>query len=357
MWLRPVASLSQIPARSALRTIYLLITITLVVASHPHLVAQQVTIQAPPPAALPATLPDEPGAARYPQAELMPPIDDTSPVVIESDTQSKVGSRFILDGNVVLTFRQRTVQADHIEYDSNTSELIATGHLRLTGGPNNEIISASHGTLNLKDQTGRFYDVTGSVGMKNSGHRLVYANGNPFLFSGRMVVKKGPLDYEIYDGTLTSCQLPHPDWLISAGLITVDSDKAKAKNSVFHLINVPLLYMPYVTHPVGTGDRQSGFLIPVIGESSTKGIVLGEQIYWAINRSTDLTAGTEYFSRRGWSESATFRYRGRENDFGQLPTSAPSRDRGYYTGGQFVNQGGEDVAFSGRHDFSRSRSA
>jgi hypothetical protein len=46
--------------RGVLKTVYLLITITVVVASHPHLGAQQVTTQATP-GATPGP-PDEPGA-------------------------------------------------------------------------------------------------------------------------------------------------------------------------------------------------------------------------------------------------------------------------------------------------------
>ena len=38
-------------------------------------------------------------------------------------------------------------------------------------------------------------------------------------------------------------------------------------------------------------DRESGFLIPTIGESSTKGLILGEQIYMVLGRSADLTVG------------------------------------------------------------------
>ena len=34
-----------------------------------------------------------------------------------------------------------------------------------------------------------------------------------------MVVKTGPQEYEIYDGTVTSCQLPHPDWMLYAGKV------------------------------------------------------------------------------------------------------------------------------------------
>ncbi len=311
--------------------------------------SQEVTTQAPP-----SGLPEEPQTIHLPIAKLLPDPGETDTLGIDSDgPQSKVGSRFILDKNVVLTYRGYRVEADHIEYDSESGELTATGHLRATGGENHEVISASRGTMNLKAQTGRFYDVSGSVGVKQSaGKRAVYTSSNPFLFTGRMVVKSGPRSYEVYDGTVTSCQLPHPDWMLSAAEFTVDTDKARAKNSVFRLLNVPLLYLPYVTHPVDTTDRQSGVLIPVIGQSSTKGLVLGEQLYWAINRSTDLTLGAEYFSQRGWSESATFRHRGLNDDFLQAHYNGLLDKHSGVFGTSNANQGGEDVTFAARHDFT-----
>jgi len=330
-----------------LKTIYLLITITLLGASHPQLAAQEVTNEAPP-----ASLPDGPGAVKYPEAKVLPQEDDTTLVEITTaGPQSKTGSRYVLDDDVVIHYREWTVRADHIEYDMDTGDLTATGHLKVTGGANNEVISASHGEMNLRKQTGRFYDVIGSVGLKNSGKRMVYASGNPFLFTGRMVEKTGPRSYNVFDGTVTSCQLPDPDWILSAARFTVENDKASAKNSVFHLVNVPLLYLPYVTHAVDSESRQSGFLIPVLGQSSTKGFILGEQIYWAINRSADLTVGAQYYSRRGWEQSGTFRYRGLENNFVRAHYNG-LLDRGYYSNGTYVNQGGEDAKASGRYDFS-----
>ncbi len=71
---------------------------------------------------------------------------------------------------MVIKYRDRLIRADHIEYDKETGEVTANGHLHVSGGPNHEDITASHGTLNLEQQTGRFYDVKGSVGLKNSGH-------------------------------------------------------------------------------------------------------------------------------------------------------------------------------------------
>jgi LPS-assembly protein len=335
--------------RSLLKTSYLLITIMVFVASHPHLLAQQVTTAA----TSYASLPDAPGTARYPAAQVVPPTDDTTAVTIYSDTQSKLGDSYVLDGDVEIRYRDRTVNADHVEYNTDTGELTANGHVHMTGGANHEDIKASHGTMNLDRQTGRFYDVSGSVGLKNSGHGMTYANSNPFLFTGRLVVRTGPQEYEIYDGTLTTCQLPDPDWMLYAGKFMVDMDnkKAKAQNSVFKIMNIPLLYLPYVTQPVDAEGRQSGFEIPTPGYSSTKGFIFGEEFYWAINRSTDLTVGAQYYSLRGWEQSASFRYRGLGNDMAKARYTG-LLDRGITTDGVYLNQGGEDVTFSGRHDFS-----
>jgi LPS-assembly protein len=315
---------------------------------HPYLRAQELTTQAPRPAS-PGDLPDAPAGLEpkhYPVARIVSAKADASDVNIVADTQSTKGNHVVLDGNVVITYGDRTLDADHVEYDRDTADVDATGHVVASGGENTEHIEASHGILNIKTQTGRFYDVTGSVGIKSTpSKKLVYTNGNPFLFTGRVVVKTGPRSYDIYDGTVTSCELPDPHWLLSAKHFKVDDDIAKAHDSVFHIIGVPFLYLPYVTHAVDTESRQSGFYIPVISDSSTKGLVIGEQIYFAINRSTDFTIGAEYYSMRGWSQLGTFRYRGPGDDFLKAHYSG-LLDR--LVGA--ANQGGEDFIISGRHD-------
>lgn len=305
-----------------------------------------------PPAVQPSGTAGSADATRYPDARVVPSTSGTDLAILESDRQSKTGSTYALDGNVVITYRNYRVEADHIDYNADTGELNATGRVRLTGGPDQEIIAASRGTMNLNSETGRFYNVTGSVGVKSgTGSKAVYVSSNPYLFTGQVVVKTGPREYRIYYGTLTSCQLAHPDWLLSADLFKVNGEQASAKNSVFHLINIPLLYLPYVTHPVNTGGRQSGFMVPNPGNSSTKGLSLGEEYYWAINRSMDLRVGLDYFSRRGWAQSGQFRYRGAGNDFATARYSGLV-DRGIVIGGVFVNQGGQDVLAAGRHDFN-----
>ena len=335
--------------------LYFLITITLSGWSHPKVRAQELTTQAPAPESAREPLPEAPA---YPVATVIRDAPEgkggaSGDAVIESDTQSMAGNTFIVDGGVVLTYEDRRVEADHAEYDRETGELTASGHVKVTGGPNAEVIQASHGELNLRTQTGRFFDVTGSVGVKKSARGTSYVSSNPFLFTGRMVVKTGPETYEVHDGTVTSCQLPHPDWMLSAGLFTMDGDKARAKNSIFKLLNVPLLYLPYVTHPTDADARQSGIMLPILEVgSSVKGTVVGDEFYAVLNRSMDLTVGLEYFSLRGWYEMGAFRYRGAGDDFVTVRYNGLV-DRGITPpGGTYTNQGGEDLTAEARHDFS-----
>jgi LPS-assembly protein len=307
--------------------------------------AQALTMQLPPdhsssaPSATSETeLPDAP------IAQIVPAASTGVPVTIHAVRQEKHGDIYELSGNVEIHYKDYILRADHITYNTATGDVTANGHLQLTGGPDDEQISATHGVLNLERQTGTFYDVIGSVGIRRVS-RSVYGNSNPFVMTGKKLVKNGPDSYEMFGGSMTSCSLPDPHWRILAPHIVVDNGRAAAWNSNFRLLEYPILYLPYVTHAVNTSGRQSGFLIPELETGSAiKGTVVGDSYYWVINRSTDLTLGLQYYSKRGIAQSAEFRYRGFGNDY----------LRGHYDGledRQTPNQGGQHTLLLARHDF------
>lgn len=269
------------------------------------------------------------------------------------------GEVYLLSDDVVITFSGRTLHADNVRYNKATGELEAHGHVRLTDARNDEYIQATRADYNLHTGIGTFSDVSGSVGMRTEpGSPTTYTNSNPFLFSGRTVVKTGPQNYDVYDGTVTSCLLPHPDWQLAARHFSLDGKRARGERATFRLLGLPVLFFPVVTHPTSTQHRQSGLLPPVLGFSNStrggsKGITVGEQVYLTLGRSADLTAGFDYYSQRGFAESATVRYRGVGNDFVAAHFSA-LQDRGYVdtTTHLYVNQGGQDVSGSFRRKFT-----
>ena len=365
-------------------------------AGHPHLRAQAVPSQVPSADVAQTTSssvqpPDAPTPQQIdlsvvPHATPLPPTKEPELLTLDSATQTQDGDIYTLKDNVEIHYGDHTIYADTITYDKSTAQLILTGHVRLVGGENHEDIQASHGTYNLRDSTGHFYDVTGSVQMRvpapdaptnvkttvvgNSAPptRTPYTNANPFLFWGREVVKTGPDDYTIYDGSVTSCLLPHPDWQLFSNKFALANGSARAGLTTFRLLGIPLLFLPYVSHPTDTTQRQSGILIPEFSYSSasnntgSKGLTIGEQVYIVVNRSLDFTVGTIYYSLRGFSENGTIRYKGPGDDYLTGHFSA-LQDRGFYQPTQtgvaadgtpiitnvYTNQGGQDLTLAFRH--------
>src|SRR5271155_5394510 len=230
--------------------------------------------------------------------------------------QEEQGAIYKLHGAVEIYYGTYILRADEATYNSDTKEATATGHFALDGGPNDDHIRASHGTYNLELETGRFYDVTGTTGLQFRANRILLTSTAPFAFTGKIVDKISPDHYLVFDGTITTCELPHPMWRFDARKVNVDvGGNAQIYRSAFVLHGIPMLYFPYATHPVQRESRQSGFLMPSIARSSTKGNVVGDAYYWAINRMMDATLGAEYFSLRGWSQRGEFRARPSETSY------------------------------------------
>jgi LPS-assembly protein len=151
-------------ARMSLVFPYLSITITALALSHPQLRAQQMTNQAPPPGAPSSATADGPedpaDASEYPTAHRVSDASAADQVTFTSSgPQSFSHGVYLLVGDVVITSGARTVRADRIEYDSNSGDLTASGHLVIEDDGNQEHLTASHGTYNLTSATGRFYNV------------------------------------------------------------------------------------------------------------------------------------------------------------------------------------------------------
>ncbi|HXR39738.1 MAG TPA: LPS assembly protein LptD [Terracidiphilus sp.] len=328
-----------------------------------------------------AELPDDPAQEMMPvaQPEAAPPTG--VPVEASADSQKWAGNTWTGTGRVELRYRDYTLHADKVVYDRETSEVQAEGHVQLAGGPNDVLINADHGDMRLNMHTGRFFQVHGSQGVRGAGRPVVYSTANPFLFSGRVLIQTGEGKYRIVDGTMTNCRLPKPDWQLLARTIELENGEASTRNTIFEFLGIPLFYLPYLRHPAEDTGRESGLMLPVLSNSSIKGFVVGEQIYWVISRSMDMVLGMEYYSKRGWAPNGDFRYRGAGLDHLVVRWNA-LLDRGVEqeigntiltgsaravtgqkavragdlipgpTGMGVVNQGGVDVAANGRKDLS-----
>ncbi|HEY1987334.1 MAG TPA: LPS assembly protein LptD [Terracidiphilus sp.] len=347
--------------------------ITMMVLCH-WKVSGQVLTNALPPAQRPAntgesaadssttnSLPEDPGQEALPIAQPEPIPQNGLPVAYKADRQTWMGHVGTLYGVEEFHYRDYVLRADKVTYNQETSEVEAEGHLQMKGGPDDIVLTASHGDMRLNMHTARFYDATGTVGVRRAGRVVVYSTAQPFLFSARVLLQTGEGTYKIVDGTMTNCRLPKPDWQLLSRHIDIANGTASTTNTIFKLFGVPVFDLPYLRHPVDEGGRESGLLIPVISNgSSIRGYTFGEQVYWVLNRSTDMVVGMEYYSKRGWAPNGDFRFKGAGLDhlnarwnalidrgYEQLQTSGPQAGQTIH-----VNQGGVDIVALGRMDFS-----
>lgn len=291
---------------------------------------------------------------------LSAPSLSAQPVTIRALEQERDGPVYKLRGNVEIDYGVYTLHADEITYDSDTGEVTADGHFVLEGGPNDEHIEATRGNYNVQKETGRFENVRASIGIQVHGKRPAFTTANPFYITGKVVEKTGPDHFVVSGGTITTCELPRPKWLFAAHKVVVDvGGNATIYRTDFRIEGIPVLYLPFATHPVQREPRKTGFLIPNIGRSSVRGYTLGESVFWAINPSVDILAGAEYFSKRGWAPNAEFRARPTENSFADL-TYFSVFDRGISgvdpkTGKTaHVDQGGTEARLDAEGEFAHN---
>jgi len=316
--------------------------------------SQSQQAQPPTPA---ADIPDDPSLQLLPAARPEPVPKTGLPVRLEAKEQTHAGDVTTLTGEAVFYYKNYVIHADKVVYHQSTSTVEAEGHLQLEGGPNDAIFTASHGEMHLEDHTARFFDVTGTLGVRHMGKTQIFTTPDPFIFTGRVLLQTAEGSYRILDGSMTSCRLPKPDWALVSRSIQVDDGKASTHNSFFKFWQVPLFYLPFVARNLDETGRETGFLIPTGENSSTKGLVIGEEVYWVINRSMDMTIGAEYWSKRGWHPKGDFRYKGQDLD-GLTVRWDALLDRGIEetlsgaTTPTLVNQGGTDILAYGRKDLS-----
>ncbi len=263
-------------------------------------------------------------------------------------TQELNGPVIKLHGEAQIHYGTFILHADEMTYNRDSGEATVDGHVVLDGGPNDEHISASRGSYNLQSEVGNFENVRGTIGMRLKGSRLILTSATPFVFSGKSVRKTGPDHYVVYDGTITTCELPRPKWQFYAHKVVVEvGGNASIYRSTFRIDGIPILYLPFATHPIERSPRHSGILVPNVGRSSTKGNILGESVFWGINRSMDATLGAEYFSTRGWAPQGNFRVRPSDTSFLDLNFFSVL-DRGL----KGVNQGGTEVQLNAEGSFA-----
>jgi len=226
--------------------------------------------------------------------------------------QKVEGSVYSAEGDVVIRYGQLTLRADRIRYDTASQDALAEG--RVVFEYEQQRIAADEARYNFRTGRGSFRRVSGSITIAREPNPNVLITQNPLLFEAAEVERTGERTIRIRDAWITVCPPDRPIWRFYAPSAEIRlEDKVVLHNANFRLFRVPVLYLPYATAPAGKRQRQSGFLLPHVANSTSKGFVVGDSFYWAPAEWMDLTIGAEYLSRRGHSQLGELRVRPFEN--------------------------------------------
>jgi LPS-assembly protein len=225
------------------------------------------------------------------------------PVSLSSDSMVGVNGLLTLKGHVVVRQGQRTIKANHVEYDR------ANNSLRTQGGI---------------DYTDPLVHVTGSGGSYSptQGAQFQSATFSLVQRSARGAAQAMQLSprglIRLQHVTFTTCPVNDQSWILRAARISLDTKKrvGTGRNAQIDFKGVPILYLPWVSFPLGN-VRKSGFLFPTVGNTSRGGAEVSVPYYFNIEPNIDFTLNTTEYSRRGPDIGGDFRYLTQDTPVGE----------------------------------------
>lgn len=275
-------------------------------------------------------------------------------MLVRAVTQTAEGHVYRLRGSAQLETTEVQLWADEIDYDEDAGQAEARGNVHFKQLERGEELWADTVEYDLKEETGKFYNVRGTSPPKIDPRPGLLTTSSPFYFQGDWAERLKD-KYVLHHGMITNCRLPKPWWTLRGPKFDiVPNDRALAHNSVFRLRGVPLFYFPMFYKSLEPRPRKSGLLTPNIGNSSRRGKMVGGGYYWVINRSFDAAYRAQYFTQRGVAHHVDFRGKPtRSSDFNAILYGVNDRGPILPNGKRGAKEGGFILSFEGRSDFGQ----
>jgi LPS-assembly protein len=247
-------------------------------------------------AALLATVAEPPASTAQTSSTPVVVPTEGGEVTVLADRLEEVGPERLLvaTGNVEITRGRSRLIADRVEINRDTGDAVAQGHVVFYDGEDQ--LTGRRIDYNLKTGTGVVYE---------SELRVA-----PYYRIGaERMERQGESIYAIRRGVFTTCEDDPPSWALKFDAATADlEDFVYGTGASFWVKNVPLIpFVPYFAAAIRR-ERQTGFLFPKLGTSSSKGFYAEVPFYWAISDSSDATISPLVYTERGIGLTGEYRY-------------------------------------------------
>ncbi|NNC78191.1 MAG: LPS assembly protein LptD [Woeseiaceae bacterium] len=200
-----------------------------------------------------------------------------------------------MSGGVLLRSGDKLAGADRARLDAEERALHLDGNVRYEDA-----------STHVKSDSAEFSYESGRIQFGGAEFSLGSNNGRGAA-SNVLINQDGELKLD--DVRYTTCPPGSDDWELQAGDIDLDTRNGvgTARNIKLKFQNVPILYAPYISFPIGDA-RKSGILTPEIGGSGRSGNEVRVPYYWNIAPNYDATITPRLLTDRGLQLQTEFRY-------------------------------------------------
>ena len=260
-----------------------------------------------------------------PPAATAPPASDSPMLVQANEIKYDYANNAVSAvGNVQIYYHGSTIEADEVTYDQKTKRLRAQGNARLT-------------EANGRITYGQFIDLTDDYrdGFVDS-LRLETADDTRFA-AARADRDKGSYSV-LQNGVYTACEPCKDDpkkpplWQVQAARIIHDDNEKMLyfEDARVEFFGLPLMYLPFASTPDPSVKRKSGFLFPLMTETTQYGLGVQLSYFWALAPSYDLTFATTVTTKEGELFQGTWRQRLADGSYTVRAAGIFQLDPGYF---------------------------
>ena len=212
-----------------------------------------------------------------------------------SEVESSASSISTFTGDVLIERDGLRLQANRVIY--NKPEQTVTIDSKLHIDADNLAIDAERGWLDLESQSSVF---------DNAHYQLTV---NQFQGSTPRLTTRSGDQTVLVDSLFSSCPPGQEDWYLQTSLLRLNhaTDTGTAKHAVLWFKHIPLFYSPWLQFPLGD-ERRSGFLMPEIATSSSRGFEFSIPWYWNIAPNHDALFTARHMNLRGTMLDTRYRY-------------------------------------------------
>jgi len=218
--------------------------------------------------------------------------DETPEIYFSADEMDADEENGIIEakGRVVVTRGDMELTADRLWYDQKKDKIVAEG---------NAVLKEADGSVLYSDQ------IALSDRMKRAEvNKVKVIMRDESRIWADSFVKKRSNNKQMKNASYTACDMCEgrsPLWRIDARKVNYDAEgqNINYNDAVLRIKNVPVLYLPFLSHPAPEVKRRSGFLMTSMGSSSYTGQYVQPTYFWNISEQTDLILSPYLTTDRG----------------------------------------------------------